>query len=318
MTLKSIFLNPADARLRAGWRMALFMGAFSFIVFPVIRAVGYLLSSTGFIRSEVAMLGLTYAVLFGVTWAVCAFLEKRPVRSVGFGIHDRTIVELAQGIGLGTLMMAVIFAVNIGLGFASFGLKELQPGQIAAIVGFGILEFAIVGFGEELLFRGYLFQSLVEGTSKTVAVLLFAVFFAFVHMKNPDVTPVALANIALAGVWLSAAYFKTRGLWMPIGLHFSWNFFQSTIFSFPVSGLKLYDKQIGVLSDNGPAWLTGGQFGPEGGVLATALLVAGTAYIWFAPHVRASAAAWTYTPAAPVDLAPGAQPGAPADGVVQG
>jgi membrane protease YdiL (CAAX protease family) len=239
-----------------------------------------------------------YAVLLFVSWVVCAFLEKRPLRSVGLGFHDRTIIELAQGIGLGTLMMALIFFVNTGFGFASFALKPLPLPQLASIVGFGVVEFAIVGFGEELLFRGYLFQTLTEGTSRLVAVIFFALFFAAAHMGNPDVTVFSLVNIALAGIWLSAAYFKTWGLWLPIGLHFSWNFFQSTIFSFPVSGMKLHDKQIGVLYDNGPAWLTGGTFGPEGGALATVMLVGATALIWYAPQVRASASAWKYEPVA--------------------
>jgi len=303
--------------MRAGWRMAVFTGVFMLLNAGVMAGVVPLLTQSGIVRSNALMLGILYFVLFCLTWAMCRFFEGRPLASVGFGIHDRTIVELAQGIGLGTLMMAVIFGVNIGFGFATFSLKALPPEQMASIVGFGMLEFAIVGFGEELLFRGYLFQSLVEGTSRLIAVLVFAVFFAFVHMKNPDVTPVALANIALAGVWLSAAYFKTRGLWMPIGLHFSWNFFQSTIFSFPVSGLKLHDRQLGVLSDNGPAWLTGGQFGPEGGVLATVLLIGATAYLWYAPHVRASAAAWMYAPAPSELFAPAAQTDAPAAGIVQ-
>ncbi len=302
--------------MRAGWRMAVFMGAFMLLNAGVMALVVPLFTQSGIVRSNTLMLGILYFVLFCLTWAMCRFFERRPLASVGFGIHDRTLVELAQGIGLGTFMMSVIFAVNLGFGFASFSIKPLPPEQMASIIGFGMLEFAIVGFGEELLFRGYLFQSLVEGTSKLIAVLVFAVFFAFVHMKNPDVTPVALANIALAGVWLSAAYFKTRGLWMPIGLHFSWNFFQSTIFSFPVSGLKLHDNQLGVLYDNGPAWFTGGQFGPEGGALATVLLFAGTAYIWYAPHVRASAAAWIHAPAPFEPVAPGAQIDPPAPGIV--
>jgi hypothetical protein len=296
MKLQHAFVNPIDMRLRAGWRMAVFMGAFMLVDAGVMAGVFKLLTAAGITHSDVLTLGITYGVLLFVTWAMCAIVERRPLRAVGFGIHERTWIELGQGIGLGTLMMAAIFGVNIMFGFASFSFKMLTIGQLVSIVGFGIIEFAIVGFGEELLFRGYLFQTLVEGSSRLIAVLVFALFFAFVHMKNPDVTVFSLVNIAIAGVWLSAAYFKTRGLWMPIGLHFSWNFFQSTIFSFPVSGLKLYDKQIGVLYDNGPTWLTGGTFGPEGGAMATVMLVAATVLIWFAPQVRPSAAAWIYEP----------------------
>ena len=239
--------------------MAAFIGVFMLLDAAVMSAVIPLFTLTGITRSNVVMLGITYSVLFAVTWAACTFLEKRPLRSVGFGLHDRTWTELAQGLGLGTLMMTAIFAVNIAFGFASFGIKTLSLQQIVSMSSYSIAEFTLVAFGEELLFRGYLFQTLVEGTSRLIAVLLFAVCFALLHMGNPDVTAFSLINIAIAGIWLSAAYFKTRGLWLPIGLHFSWNFFQSHVFSFPVSGLKMHDTQLGVLYDNGPAWLTGGR-----------------------------------------------------------
>ena len=296
MTIQQIFINPADVRQRAGWRMAAFLGTFMLLDAAVMSAVIPLFTLTGIARSNVVMLGITYFVLFCVTWAACTFLEKRPLRSVGLGVHDGTGRELAQGLALGTIMMAAIFGFNIAFGFASYSLKTLSLHEVMAMTSYCVAEFMLVAFGEELLFRGYLFQTLIEGTSKLIAVLLFAVFFALLHLGNPDVTVFSLVNTAIAGVWLSVAYFKTRGLWLPIGLHFSWNFFQSHVFAFPVSGLKMHDKQLGVLYDNGPSWLTGGAFGPEGGALATVVLIAGTLLIWYAPQFTVSAAAWAPGP----------------------
>lgn len=293
MTIHDVFINDADARLRAGWRILLFIIALMLAEISMVPLVMHLLARFGIVQFELMAMALSYLIVFGVSWGACAMVEKRPLRSVGLGLHDRALTELVQGIVLGTLMITVIFLFTIACGFVSFRFQDLTTGQIASMSSYSIALFTLVAIGEELLFRGYLFQTLVEGTSRVIAVFLFAVFFALVHLGNPDVTAFALVNIALAGIWLSAAYFKTRGLWLPIGLHFSWNFFQSFVFSFPVSGLKMHDTKLGVLYDNGPAWLTGGTFGPEGGALATIVLVAGTLLIWYAPQFRMSAGVWT-------------------------
>jgi hypothetical protein len=161
------------------------------------------------------------------------------------------------------------------------------------LFGTSVVIFVIGAFGEELLFRGYLFQTMVEGTGKIIAVVVFACFFGFAHFNNPNVTFFSLVNVALAGVWLSLAYFKTRTLWFPIALHFSWNFLQNHIFSFPVSGIQFEKYQLGVLKQSGPVWLTGGSFGPEGGALATIMLVVAGIFIYFSDWITLSKNAWT-------------------------
>ena len=98
---------------------------------------------------------------------------------------------------------------------------------------------------------------------------MFACFFGFAHLNNPNVTFFSLVNVTFAGVWLSLAYFKTQTLWFPIALHFSWNFFHNHIFSFPFSGIQFEKIDFLVLAQSRPLWLTGGAFGPEGGALAT-------------------------------------------------
>ncbi|MGA9407126.1 MAG: CPBP family intramembrane glutamic endopeptidase, partial [Bacteroidota bacterium] len=161
------------------------------------------------------------------------------------------------------------------------------------LFGASIVIFVLGAFGEELLFRGYLFQTMVEGTGKIIAVVVFASFFGYAHASNPNITFFSLVNVALAGVWLSLAYFKTRTLWFPIALHFSWNFFQNHIFSFPVSGIQFQKFQLGVLTQSGPVWLTGGSFGPEGGALATLMLVVAGIFIYFSDWITLSEKAWT-------------------------
>ena len=119
-------------------------------------------------------------------------------------------------------------------------------------------------------------------------------FFGLAHLANPHVTFFSFVNIVLAGVWLSVAFLKTRSLALPFGMHFAWNFLQSNVFSFPVSGIDFSNLQLGVLTQSGPEWLTGGSFGPEGGALATLMVLSGTALIYYSPWFSASAGVWKY------------------------
>lgn len=291
MTIKAWFINPEEARLRAGWRIVVFLLALS-AVMAVLMVVIRTVTGSGVLLSKLTSEFLTYAAVFGVSWGMLAWIDRRPLRAIGLGLHERTLTELVQGIVLGAVMMGVIFVVTLVLGMSEFQLKPLTLAQALSMTSFSLAEFTVVAIGEELLFRGYLFQTLAEGTSRLIAVIAFSLFFGFVHKSNPNATTFSLINIAIAGVWLSAAYVKTRGLWLPIGLHFSWNFFQNHVFSFPVSGLQMSDTQLGVLRDRGPEWITGGAFGPEGGALATLVIVAGTVLIWYAPMFKASPSAW--------------------------
>ncbi|HLP15161.1 MAG TPA: type II CAAX endopeptidase family protein [Bacteroidota bacterium] len=293
MTIRSIFLNPDESRLRAGWRIALFILVFALISWGLVAALFQIFSRDIGIRVPLAIPIVTAVGVLAAHWVMTRFVDRRPLASVGLGFHNRTLLELAQGIVLGTAMMSVIFVVLTTAGMAEFQFKTLTTGEAAGMIGICVVEFTLVAWNEELLFRGYLFQTLVEGTNRLIAVCAFALFFAFVHISNPNVTVFSLVNIALAGVWLSIAYFKTRGLWLPIGLHFSWNFFQNNVFSFPVSGLQKSETQLGILRDTGPAWITGGSFGPEGGALATLVLLAGTLAIWYLPIFKISEHTWT-------------------------
>jgi hypothetical protein len=132
---------------------------------------------------------------------------------------------------------------------------------------------------EEILFRGYGFQRLVEAVGQVGAVVLMSAFFGFVHIENPSVSVLSTVNTILAGILFSVAYLRTRALWLPITLHWAWNFFQGQVFSLPVSGLHmphpLFDVRI-----TGPSWLTGGAYGPEGGLVVTAVALAGI--LWMA------------------------------------
>ncbi|MBW3573057.1 MAG: CPBP family intramembrane metalloprotease, partial [Gemmatimonadetes bacterium] len=132
---------------------------------------------------------------------------------------------------------------------------------------------------EEAMFRGYAFQALVQGIGAWPAVVASSALFAYAHGGNTNVTPLALANIFLAGVMLAVAYLRTRSLWFATAVHLGWNWAMASLLDFPVSGIVM-DMPLYTGREAGPDWLTGGAFGPEAGLAATLTIVLGTAWMW--------------------------------------
>ncbi len=106
--------------------------------------------------------------------------------------------------------------------------------------------------------------------------------FAAAHLNNPHVVPgLTFLNTALAGVWLASAYLRTRRLWFPLGLHWSWNWAQASLLGLPVSGInRIAPAPLLHAMNSGPDWLTGGAYGIEGGAACTIALLVSTAVIW--------------------------------------
>ena len=124
--------------------------------------------------------------------------------------------------------------------------------------------------------------------------IILSLLFGIAHAINPNVTIFSIINIVVAGILLSTAYIKTHSLWLSIGIHFSWNFTQGCIFSFPVSG-QVSKNTITTLSQTGPEWITGGAFGPEGGILST-IIVGGTIFfIYYSPWFSISKNSWSFS-----------------------
>jgi hypothetical protein len=131
------------------------------------------------------------------------------------------------------------------------------------------------------MFRGYGLQTLSRAKLAWLGVLLTSVPFGLVHLGNPNVVPgVTFTNTALAGIWLAAAYLRTRSLWLPLGVHWAWNWALGWFFGLPISGIQLVSNPLLQTQDNGPKWLTGGSYGIEGGVACTIALTLFTVFLW--------------------------------------
>jgi len=217
-------------------------------------------------------------LVIGLTVFFRRVIDRRPFRELGFETPTGWISEVLMGLALGFGAMLLIFALEWAAGLAHVRVTSASVADAAVRLGGAAAMYLAVGMTEELMFRGYLLQTLREWPGVIAAVLVTSCVFGLLHACNPNVSPVALAYLVLAGLVFAYAYLVTGRLWWPIAMHFSWNFFQGPVFGFPVSGLPA--DGLLVVESVGPAWLTGGDFGPEAGLVGLAALGLIAAAIW--------------------------------------
>ena len=293
-TVRNIFFNPELQTIRAGWRIAMMLAVFIAGNAVITGPIMALLKDVPGLPKNTIGTGLAYIVLTLATWVVLRFVDKRPFHSVGLSFKANWGKELFQGLLFGSSMMSLIYLIEYSSGMVVIEFRDLTMDQSMVIFISSFCLYVIVGYGEELMFRGYLFQAFAEGTNTLIATLTLSLLFAAAHMGNPNVSVFGIVNVGLAGMWLSLAYIKTKALWLPIGLHISWNFFQGFVYSYPVSGTTSPNSQIGTAVVSGPEWITGGTFGPEGGILATIMLILCSVLIYRWNWVNASPDVWRY------------------------
>jgi hypothetical protein len=151
----------------------------------------------------------------------------------------------------------------------------------------GILLFLLLmvaAADEELVFRGYPFQRLVEVAGPVAAVVVASALFGAAHLRNPFQSWISTLNTALVGVMLAICYLRTRALWLPLGIHFAWNFVQGYVLGLPVSGVA-FPRAIFQTKISGPSWLSGGAYGPEGSILCLSVIAAGTVYFFVSRRI---------------------------------
>ena len=178
--------------------------------------------------------------------------------------------------------MGLIYLLMAGLGWITFEGFAWEFDPVSLVLGNTLLFFLIfvgVAWSEELLSRGYHLQTLASGLNVFWGVVISSAVFGALHLGNPNATWVSAAGIFLAGLFFAYGYLRTGQLWLPIGMHLGWNFFEGVVFGFPVSGLDIYP--LARIQVSGPDIWTGGAFGPEAGLIVLPALIAGTALIYF-------------------------------------
>lgn len=184
-------------------------------------------------------------------------------------IEGRDALELrgpggAREFGAGAAFGALMFLAALGM-LAAAGVYGFTGTGDPAVLLKSATEMVFVALVEEILFRGVLFRLPERALGTRLALVVSAAIFALAHLPNEGVTLLAVVNTALAGLLFAAAYLVTRRLWLPIGMHFAWNFVSDGLFSLPTSGHPARGLLQGRLA--GPEWLTGGAYGLEASVV---------------------------------------------------
>ena len=247
---------------------------------PLVFLPGVL--SQGAISMPV-MLASAAAGAVGITAAsflARRFFDRRTFRSLGFEFDRHTLPDLLIGFLIPAAQMGLVVLIELGLGWSRWQGWAWQVSSAAAVAGglvLSLLVFVLVGYQEELLSRGYQLQNLVDGAGLAWALFLSSTIFALLHLANPGAGAASTIGLVADGYFLAFGWIRTGRLWLSLGLHIGWNFFEGTIFGFQVSGLEpftLMKQTVG-----GPAWATGGSFGPEAGAVMIPAYVLGVLLI---------------------------------------
>jgi len=221
-----------------------------------------------------------------------------PWRALRLWLHAKWARDFLFGSVIGVISLALATAIATVGGGLSFTISPRAAlVQVLETLVFSGLLFILAALAEEALFRGYPLQTLTRANLAWLGVFLTSVPFAAIHLKNPNVAAgFTFINTALAGVWLAVAYLRTRSLWFPLGVHWAWNWALGSLFGLPVSGISdLAPHPLLRGTDLGPAWLTGGSYGIEGGLACTITLVASTIFILRTRLVNATPEMMTLT-----------------------
>ena len=225
---------------------------------------------------------LAVVLLAGFSWLLTVgdHVESDQLAAQGLPIIQGSLRQFVFGCGLGfTLIILAVCAVGL---FGQLSFRTTITGH-ALVRSLAVLFVLLTGsLAEELMFRGYPFQRLVEAVGARGAIAVFSVLFSLVHILNPGATAWGLIDTVVIGIALSVAFLRTRALWLPWGLHFAWNATLGLVCGLPVSGIRLFNTLVHTTA-SGPGWLTGGTYGLEASLPGASAVIVALVVLWRVP-----------------------------------
>jgi uncharacterized protein len=229
----------------------------------------------------VALLFTVFGLVVAGTVGLCAtgllanlftmrIFDRRPFTDIGLQGGVASVQNLVWGLVLGGGAAALMLLAPLIAGTGHLTARGGEALSWPSLL-FYFATLAVAAAGEEMIFRGYAFQLLVAKIGPFATVLPVAVIFGLTHASNPHASLLGVINTILWGVVLGFAFLRSRDLWLPIGLHFGWNLVLP-LFGVNLSGLTIDVTRYYYRWDLLPLW-SGGDYGPEGGLLATIFVV---------------------------------------------
>jgi len=271
--MKKYFMNPETGLLRAGWRILAFFAIFMAITASGMIGVRTILGSLQ--KNSVLQWSILAIAATAAVYIARKYLDRKSFPSLGLVWDKYAVLDILSGIVNSALVMTATYFVMLWANLIEFNGFTWWTDDAAADAVFRVAalpvvlavfyKLSVVAWWEELVFRGYVFQNMIAGIGLKWSIILSSLIFGFGHALNPEASILSSVLIAIITPQLIYAYLKTGQLWLPMGLHLGWNFFQASIFGFAASGQK--SPSMISQSPIGPEWLSGGAFGAEGSIL---------------------------------------------------
>ena len=274
--------TDSEGRLRPAWAFVL-SAALSCVAFVVTGYLATALAGDHVLRFEAIFRPLLAAVLLaGFSWllTVANHVESHRTAAQGLPLTPGWSSQFGVGCAIGAGLVIISVVPIVILGRLSFRTTiSTHTLARAVLVVFVVFTGALA---EELMFRGYPFQRLVEATGAARTVIVFSILFGAVHLMNPGASLWGLINTIVIGIFLSIAYLRSRALWLPWGFHFAWNLTMGLLIGLPVSGYRLFNVVVHGTAA-GPRWLTGGSYGIEASSAGALAIATGLMIVWLLP-----------------------------------
>ncbi|WP_294389514.1 CPBP family intramembrane glutamic endopeptidase [uncultured Clostridium sp.] len=294
---KIIFKNKYN-EVRSGWKILLVFLLSYALMFGLSMLIGIIMGIVLLIKGNGDYLinfnlesTTEYELIFQITTSISNILliisciiiwklfEKKKINKMGITSIKKGYKELGIGLILGAITMSIVAVIIIATGNVKL-VNPISKPQVSISLLYGLIGFIFVGFGEEILSRGYIMSVLKQTRNKWLILIGPALIFAALHLGNEGIDVLAFINLFLVGVLFAYMFMKSKNIWMPIGYHITWNYFQGYIWGFGVSGISVNGLyKVENVTNN---IINGGAFGPEGGIIVTIVtcLTFGIVY-WF-------------------------------------
>lgn len=272
--LHSVFIGPDG--LRAGWRFAIYMAGFFALQFLISS------STKPFLHLHPHQKPPVWVFVLGeLEWLVAAIIpalvmskfEKRSFGTYGLPSQQAFGKQFWVGIVWGICAITLLLVVMRGVGVFYFGGLALHGVRILKFAAFWGVMFLLVGFFEEFITRGYTQFTLTRGMGFWPAAVLLSAAFGAIHLGNPGEAWAGALGAAFIGLFFCLTLRRTGTLWFAVGMHASWDWGESFLYSVPDSG-QVAPGHLLSSSFHGARWLTGGSVGPEGSVFVFVLIAA--------------------------------------------
>jgi membrane protease YdiL (CAAX protease family) len=211
------------------------------------------------------------------TWIMLRRVETLSWSTVGLGRAAAAPPLILKGAAFGGFTIAI--ASLLLLATHMMRIDRTLPGSWWAEAGHSTIVLLPAAFFEELFFRGYIFSVLRRASGWRLALIVTSAEFGLLHAWNPGADAESILAVTVAGFFLGAILLATRSLYAAGAAHFAWNWVMSGAMHIAVSGVPSADPDYRVV-ETGPDWLTGGGWGPEGGLAAVAVMFIAIFYLY--------------------------------------